>query len=231
VCSVWVPCVALPSGGGSSVGPSPLCGSPVWVPCVGPLCGSLVALRFMWHLLAWCLPLVHTLPLTMYAILAESESLYAGRISMYLFIYLLSSSYFYWCIHVFIYIGSTLFLSFHNRFALWSVYGRCSFEGLKCCSCRVRVCRGCCSLSACVCVCVWPVDLVTTDNKGNRMDDAVLAESESMYLIFLCRLSIHILVYLFISSYIYCVQCVPVVFTTDGGGVNPVLAESESLLI
>ena len=35
---VWVPCVALPSGGGSSVGPSPLCGSPVWVPCVGPLC-------------------------------------------------------------------------------------------------------------------------------------------------------------------------------------------------
>jgi len=38
VCSVWVPCVALPSGGGSSVGPSPLCGSPVWVPCAGPLC-------------------------------------------------------------------------------------------------------------------------------------------------------------------------------------------------
>ena len=58
VCSVWVPCVALPSGGGSSMGPSlcvgplfgspvrvlcvgllcgsPLCGSPVWVPCVGP---------------------------------------------------------------------------------------------------------------------------------------------------------------------------------------------------
>jgi len=71
VCSVWVPCVALPSGGGgSSMGPSPLCGSPVWVPCagplcgspvwvpfvwvpcVGPLCGSLVALRSMWHLLA-----------------------------------------------------------------------------------------------------------------------------------------------------------------------------------
>jgi len=81
VCSVWVPCVALPSGGWSSVGPSPLCGSPMWVPCagplcgspvwvpcvgplcVGPLCGSLVALRFMWHLLAWCLPLVDTLPL------------------------------------------------------------------------------------------------------------------------------------------------------------------------
>jgi len=40
VCSVWVPCVALPSGGGSSVGPSPLCGSPVGVPCVVPLCGS-----------------------------------------------------------------------------------------------------------------------------------------------------------------------------------------------
>jgi len=40
VCPVWVPCVALPSGGGSSVGPSPLCGSHVWVPCVGPLCGS-----------------------------------------------------------------------------------------------------------------------------------------------------------------------------------------------
>jgi len=38
VCPVWVPCVALLSGGGSSVGPSPLCGSPVWVPCVGPLC-------------------------------------------------------------------------------------------------------------------------------------------------------------------------------------------------
>ena len=40
VCPVWAPCVALPSGGGSSVGPSPLCGSPGWVPCVGPLCGS-----------------------------------------------------------------------------------------------------------------------------------------------------------------------------------------------
>jgi len=74
VSSVWVPCVAIPSGGGSSVGPplcvGPLCGSPVWVPCagplcgspvwvpsvwvpcVGPLCGSLVALRSMWHLLA-----------------------------------------------------------------------------------------------------------------------------------------------------------------------------------
>ena len=37
VCSVWVPCVALPSGGGSSVGPSLLCGSPVRVPCAGPL--------------------------------------------------------------------------------------------------------------------------------------------------------------------------------------------------
>ena len=41
LCAVWVPCVG------------PLCGSPVapvwvpsvWVPCVGPLCGSLVALR------------------------------------------------------------------------------------------------------------------------------------------------------------------------------------------
>ena len=33
VCSVWVPCVNLPSGGGSSAGSSPLCGSPVgWVP-------------------------------------------------------------------------------------------------------------------------------------------------------------------------------------------------------
>jgi len=29
VCSVWVPCVALPSGGGSSAGSPPLCGSPV----------------------------------------------------------------------------------------------------------------------------------------------------------------------------------------------------------
>ena len=71
VCPVWVPCVALLSGGGSSVGPSPLCGSPVWVPCagplcvgplcgspvwvpcVGPLCGSLGPSRcVMWHLLA-----------------------------------------------------------------------------------------------------------------------------------------------------------------------------------
>ena len=61
VCSVWVPCVALPSGGGSSVGPSPLCGSPVGVPCVGPLCvgplcGSPVWVprraESMWHLLA-----------------------------------------------------------------------------------------------------------------------------------------------------------------------------------
>jgi len=45
---VWVPCVALPSGGGSSVGPSPLCGSPVWVPCAGPLCGSPVWVHSMW---------------------------------------------------------------------------------------------------------------------------------------------------------------------------------------
>jgi len=64
--SMWVPCVALPSGRGSSVGPSPLCGSPVWVPCagplwvpgvgplcVGPLCGSPVWVprraASMWH--------------------------------------------------------------------------------------------------------------------------------------------------------------------------------------
>jgi len=48
VCSVWVPCVALPSGGGSSVGPSPLCGSPVRVPCAGPLCGSPVWVPSVW---------------------------------------------------------------------------------------------------------------------------------------------------------------------------------------
>jgi len=48
VCSVCVPCVALPSGGRSSVGPSPLCGSPVWVPCVGPLCGSPVWVPSVW---------------------------------------------------------------------------------------------------------------------------------------------------------------------------------------
>jgi len=48
VCSVWVPCVALPSGGGSSVGPSPMRGSPVWVPCVGPLCGSPVWVPSVW---------------------------------------------------------------------------------------------------------------------------------------------------------------------------------------
>ena len=46
--SVWVPCVALPNGGGSSVGPSPLCGSPVWVPCAGPLCGSPVWVPSVW---------------------------------------------------------------------------------------------------------------------------------------------------------------------------------------
>ena len=48
VCSVWVPCVALPCGGGSSVGPSPLCGSPVWVPCAGLLCGSHVWVPSVW---------------------------------------------------------------------------------------------------------------------------------------------------------------------------------------
>jgi len=32
-----------------------------------------------------------------------------------------------------------------------SVYGGCSFGGLGCRSCRVCVCRGCCSLSVCVC--------------------------------------------------------------------------------
>jgi len=38
VCSVWVPCVALPSGGRSSAGSSPLCGSPVGgvLPCRVP---------------------------------------------------------------------------------------------------------------------------------------------------------------------------------------------------
>jgi len=46
--SVWVPCVASPPGGGSSVGPSPLCGSPVWVPCAGPLCGSPVWVPSVW---------------------------------------------------------------------------------------------------------------------------------------------------------------------------------------
>jgi len=49
---VRVPCVGPLCG-------SPLCGSPVWVPCVGPLSRCV-----MWHLLAWCLPLVHTLPLS-----------------------------------------------------------------------------------------------------------------------------------------------------------------------
>jgi len=50
LCAVW------PSGGGSSVGSSPLCGSPVGG--VSPL----TCPRSMWHLLAWCLALVHTLP-------------------------------------------------------------------------------------------------------------------------------------------------------------------------
>ena len=36
--------------------------------------------------------------------------------------------------------------------ALLSVCGRCSFGGLGWCSCRVCRCRGCCSLSVCVCV-------------------------------------------------------------------------------
>ena len=41
-----------------------------------------------------------------------------------------------------------------SRYDPLSVCGRCSFGGLGCCSCRVRVsrCRGCCSLSVCVCV-------------------------------------------------------------------------------
>ena len=39
VCSVWAPCVALPSDGGSSAGSSPLCGSPVdrVLPCRVPV--------------------------------------------------------------------------------------------------------------------------------------------------------------------------------------------------
>ena len=43
--------------------------------------------------------------------------------------------------------------SLHIR-AVLSVRGRCTFGGVGCCSCRVRVCRcrGCCSLSMCVCV-------------------------------------------------------------------------------
>jgi len=44
VCSVWVPCVALPSGGGSSAGPSPLCWSPV-----GGV-SYLVCSCFLWYL-------------------------------------------------------------------------------------------------------------------------------------------------------------------------------------
>jgi len=38
---------------------------------------------------------------------------------------------------------------------LFTVCGGCSFGGLGWCSCRVFcMCRGCCSLSVCVCVCV-----------------------------------------------------------------------------
>jgi len=51
-----------------------------------------------------------------------------------------------------VYIYSHAPSSRHFR-ALLSVCGRCSFGGLRWCSYRVRVCRGCCSLSVCVCVC------------------------------------------------------------------------------
>jgi len=55
---VGVPCAALPSGGGSSVGPplcvGPLCGSPVRVPCVGPRCGP----PLRWWVLCGALPSV-----------------------------------------------------------------------------------------------------------------------------------------------------------------------------
>ena len=64
VCSVWVPCVALPSGGGSSAGSSPLCGSPVGgvLPCRVPvsrgICSSsCLSLALTLSLLV---PLVHS---------------------------------------------------------------------------------------------------------------------------------------------------------------------------
>ena len=43
VCSVRDPCVALPSGGGSSAGSSPLCGTPVcgFLPCRVPVSRSI----------------------------------------------------------------------------------------------------------------------------------------------------------------------------------------------
>ena len=58
VCSVWVPCVALPCGGGSSAGSSPLYGSPVGgiLPCRVPVSRGICS--------SSCLSLVLTLSLS-----------------------------------------------------------------------------------------------------------------------------------------------------------------------
>jgi len=90
VCSVWVPCVALPSGGGSSVGSFPLCGSPVGgVPL-------LACPRSMWHLLACCLALVHTLPhnnlLTLLYVNTYIAVFIGGTMHAYIYIYFFDES-------------------------------------------------------------------------------------------------------------------------------------------
>jgi len=61
VCYVWVPCVALPSGGGSSAGSSPLCGSAVdgALPCRVPVSRGICS--------SSCLPLALTLSLYSYS--------------------------------------------------------------------------------------------------------------------------------------------------------------------
>jgi len=53
--------------------------------------------------------------------------------------------------HIYIYTYIYTYIYIHIYRAVFSVCGRCSFGGLGCCYCRVRVCRG---VVLCRCVCV-----------------------------------------------------------------------------
>ena len=82
----------------------------------------------------------------------------------------------------------------------------------RCCSCRVRVCRcrGCCSLS--VCMCVWPVDLFTPQQEKHIISNGLdstwgfvedVTASERPYVYLHTYIYIHPYLYIYIYIYIY----------------------------
>jgi len=60
-----------------------------------------------------------------------------------------------------------LSLTTNYYFTTPTLCGRCSFGGLGCCSCRVRVCVGVGGVVLSLSVCVWPVDLFTPTLLGD----------------------------------------------------------------